>query len=447
MKKKYGVLILTLGLSLSLLAQSDPKYSIYGGLLGAGNNSRFKITDRAGAPLTSEFKWGYAFGAWLNFPLGNVVSIEPQVLYSTTGTKVKTNNTQTLNQQVNSLSVPLNFKFNLGRWIALTAGPQFDFRTGAKTKDPDVENKDLFRGVNFGLGGGVELFPRERVAIFGRYVHGLNKVYENNDVAPYYYPQLFQFGLKFKLFGHKKEVAPPPPPPPPPPPADTDGDGIIDSLDKCPTTPGVAKYQGCPVPDTDGDGINDDDDKCPTVAGVKEYQGCPIPDQDKDGILDPDDKCPTVPGVKEYQGCPIPDTDKDGILDPDDKCPTIAGVKENDGCPAIPKFNANNIQFITGSAKLTTNAVKELNDIVDYMKQYPEIKLEINGHTDNVGKADYNQKLSENRAAAVVTALKKKGIDESRLTSNGYGFDRPIADNGTAAGRAQNRRVEFKFHE
>lgn len=446
MKKKCSLLLICVGLTISLLAQTNPQYSIYGGLLGGANYSRFKITDRGSLNLEGDWKWGYVAGAYLNFPLGKVVSIEPQVLYSVVGGKVRTDGTQSLNQKLDYLSVPLLFKFHLGRWLALTAGPQFDFRTGAKTIDPEVENKDLFKSTSIGLGGGFELFPRERVTVYGRYVHGMTKVYENNETEPYYYNQLFQAGLKFKLFGKKKEAAAAPPPPPMPP-ADSDGDGIIDSLDKCPNQAGLAKYQGCPVPDSDGDGINDEEDKCPNEAGTAKYQGCPIPDSDKDGINDDEDKCPTVAGVKEYQGCPIPDTDKDGINDPEDKCPTIAGVKENDGCPAIPKFSAANIQFVTGSAKLTSNAVKELNDIVDYMKQYPEIKLEINGHTDNVGKAAFNQTLSEKRAASVVSALTKKGIDASRLTSNGYGLDQPIADNSTAAGRTKNRRVEFKFHQ
>jgi OmpA-OmpF porin, OOP family len=133
--------------------------------------------------------------------------------------------------------------------------------------------------------------------------------------------------------GKKKQVVPPPPPPPAP--LDTDGDGITDDVDKCPTVKGLAKYDGCPVPDTDKDGINDEEDKCPTVAGLARYQGCPIPDTDKDGINDEEDKCPTVAGVARYQGCPVPDTDGDGVNDEEDKCPNLPGVRENQGCPEI----------------------------------------------------------------------------------------------------------------
>ena len=237
---------------------------------------------------------------------------------------------------------------------------------------------------------------------------------------------------------------------PPKPPADTDGDGIIDDNDKCPTVPGIAKYEGCPIPDTDKDGINDEEDKCPTVPGLARYQGCPIPDTDKDGINDEDDKCPTVPGLARYQGCPIPDTDGDGVNDEEDKCITIPGPKENFGCPIIPEevkkrvnVAAKNILFVTGSAKLQKSSFKGLDDVAKIMTENPGMSLKIDGHTDNVGKDDYNQTLSDNRAASVKDYLISKGVDESRITAEGHGETMPIADNKTAKGRQQNRRSEM----
>ncbi len=236
----------------------------------------------------------------------------------------------------------------------------------------------------------------------------------------------------------------------PPPPPDTDGDGIIDVNDKCPTVKGLAKYDGCPIPDTDKDGINDEEDKCPTVPGLARYQGCPIPDTDKDGINDEEDKCPTVFGVARYQGCPIPDTDGDGVNDEEDKCITIPGPKENFGCPVITeevkkKVNtaAKNILFITGSAKLQKSSYKGLDEVARIMTENPGMSLAIDGHTDNVGKDEYNQTLSDNRAASVKTYLVSKGIDESRISAAGHGETTPIADNKTAAGRQQNRRSEL----
>ncbi len=237
---------------------------------------------------------------------------------------------------------------------------------------------------------------------------------------------------------------------PPKPPPDTDGDGIIDSLDKCPTVKGLAKYDGCPIPDRDGDGINDEEDACPDVPGLARYKGCPIPDRDKDGINDEEDACPDVPGVARYKGCPVPDTDGDGVNDEEDKCVTIPGPKENFGCPIIPEevkkrvdLAAKNILFVTGSAKLQKSSFKGLDDVVKIMSENPGMSLAIDGHTDYVGKEDYNQTLSDNRAASVKTYLVSKGIDESRITATGHGELEPIADNKTAAGRQKNRRSEM----
>ncbi len=237
-------------------------------------------------------------------------------------------------------------------------------------------------------------------------------------------------------------------PPPPPPPSDRDGDGIIDDEDKCPDVKGIASLQGCP--DRDGDGITDAEDKCPDVPGLARYQGCPIPDTDKDGINDEVDKCPTVFGVARYQGCPVPDTDGDGVNDEEDKCINEKGPASNFGCPVIDEqvkkrlqIAAKSIFFETGKSKLLSKSFRNLNDIVAIMNENPNFKLAIDGHTDNVGKDEMNQTLSENRAASVKEYLVSKGIDESRVTSTGYGETTPVADNKTATGRAQNRRVEM----
>jgi outer membrane protein OmpA-like peptidoglycan-associated protein len=231
---------------------------------------------------------------------------------------------------------------------------------------------------------------------------------------------------------------------------DRDNDGVVDSLDRCPDTPGLAALKGCP--DKDGDGIADIDDKCPDVAGLAKYQGCPIPDTDKDGINDEEDKCPNVPGVARYQGCPVPDTDKDGVNDEDDKCPTEAGPASNFGCPVIDtvvvqKVNkaAHNIFFTTGSAKLLAKSYKSLKEVAQILKDNPSFNIDVNGYTDNVGTDENNQKLSESRANSVKQYLIGNGIDAGRITATGYGETNPIADNKTAAGRAKNRRVEMKL--
>lgn len=258
------------------------------------------------------------------------------------------------------------------------------------------------------------------------------------------YHMMYQFGIAGRIGKKAEPVVLKPLPPAPPP--DTDKDGIIDSLDKCPTVPGLAKYDGCPIPDTDKDGINDEEDKCPTVPGLAKYQGCPVPDTDKDGLNDEEDKCPTVAGVARYQGCPVPDTDGDGVNDEEDRCPSEAGLPENFGCPTLEqfKFDAKKVQFISGSATLTAAAKKELDKGATILTEHPDLKISIEGHTDNTGKEATNQKLSEKRAEAVKAYFVKKGISADRLLTTGYGQTMPIADNKTLKGRAENRRVEFK---
>ncbi len=252
--------------------------------------------------------------------------------------------------------------------------------------------------------------------------------------------------------GKKKEpkVIPPPPPPVVEPPKDRDGDGIIDSLDACPDVAGLAKFNGCP--DSDNDGIADKDDKCPNTPGLARYQGCPIPDRDNDGINDEEDKCPDQPGLARYQGCPIPDRDKDGVNDEEDKCPDLAGDPSNSGCPIIKadvmkrvSVAAKNIFFATGKSTLLKKSFKGLDDLAAALTEDKDLKLDLDGYTDNTGKPEKNQVLSQDRADAVKKYLAGKGIDASRMTATGHGQDNPIADNKKAAGRSQNRRVELKL--
>lgn len=229
---------------------------------------------------------------------------------------------------------------------------------------------------------------------------------------------------------------------------DTDMDGIQDSADACPNEAGPVELNGCP--DQDGDGVADKDDACPTVAGLKALNGCP--DADGDGIADNVDKCPTVAGPKENAGCPWPDTDGDGVLDKDDRCPTVKGTKANMGCPEITeeqvkKLNeyAKTILFNSGKSSFKEQTFPVLQNIASILKEFPSSRFMILGHTDSDGSNALNQTLSENRAAAVVTYLVENGIDKSRLNSTGFGETKPVATNKTAAGKAQNRRVEVQL--
>src|SRR5687768_12574786 len=185
---------------------------------------------------------------------------------------------------------------------------------------------------------------------------------------------------------------------------DRDNDGVLDSLDACPDTAGLAALNGCP--DKDSDGIADKDDTCPDVAGTAKYQGCPVTDTDKDGINDEEDKCPNVPGVARYQGCPIPDTDGDGVNDEEDKCPNEAGVATNFGCPeikpeTIEKVNlaARNVFFATGSAKLLAKSFPALKGVAQVLTDNPTYKIDVEGHTGNTGGYELNMDLSDRHDA------------------------------------------------
>jgi outer membrane protein OmpA-like peptidoglycan-associated protein len=230
---------------------------------------------------------------------------------------------------------------------------------------------------------------------------------------------------------------------------DTDADGIVDSLDACPNDFGLAALNGCP--DKDGDGIADKDDACPEVAGLAAFKGCP--DTDGDGVSDKDDKCPTVKGAKDNAGCPWADTDGDSVLDKDDKCPDVKGTVANQGCPEVTsevmdavKVEAKSIYFNSGKSTFKTKDVPaRLDAIALIINKYPNAKFSVEGHTDSDGSDKFNQKLSEDRAAAVVSYLVKNGVAANRLTSVGFGESKPVDSNKTKAGKANNRRTEVKL--
>jgi outer membrane protein OmpA-like peptidoglycan-associated protein len=225
---------------------------------------------------------------------------------------------------------------------------------------------------------------------------------------------------------------------------DRDGDGIPDAEDRCPDQEGPRKTRGCP--DADGDGVIDSQDKCPDVPGKRELAGCPEEkDSDYDGVIDSEDKCPDVAGKRELEGCP--DRDNDGVPDGEDKCPDQAGLKEHQGClpEEVAKFTGaiKGINFKTGKADIVKSSYPVLDAAMKVIQDYPSLRLKIEGHTDNVGKAEKNQTLSEKRAEAVKTYLVGKGVDEKRLETAGYGDTKPKESNKKPKGRSINRRIEF----
>ncbi|HRI71975.1 MAG TPA: OmpA family protein, partial [Polyangium sp.] len=250
-------------------------------------------------------------------------------------------------------------------------------------------------------------------------------------------------------------------------PPDKDGDGILDPQDACIDVPGVASTEaaknGCP-PDTDGDGIIDTDDACPKVPGPKDADpkknGCQ-PDKDGDGIPDKEDACITIPGIKttdaKTNGCPG-DTDGDKIRDDKDACPNEKGAADTDpkknGCPKQVRVSdteviiLKQVEFDTAKATIRKVSDKLLDEVSAVLKEHPEItKLEVQGHTDDRGSKELNEKLSDDRAKAVMAALIKRGIEADRLTAKGFGPNVPVGDNKTEKGRQANRRVQFVIKE
>ncbi len=234
---------------------------------------------------------------------------------------------------------------------------------------------------------------------------------------------------------------------------DSDYDGLFDEDDKCPTE-GALTVDGCPRRvDSDEDGLFDDEDQCPMAAGPSP-DGCPDLDLDKDGVPVPTDQCPEEPGV-EPSGCPDLDPDKDGITAEKDECPeepeTKNGYKDNDGCPdevpeEIKRFTGviPGIQFKQGTAEISNSSLATLDEAARILSDFPDIRLEVSGHTSSEGTEERNQELSVQRAEAVRKYFIDHGIDEGRLVARGAGATEPVADNATKEGREQNRRIEFR---
>jgi OmpA-OmpF porin, OOP family len=265
---------------------------------------------------------------------------------------------------------------------------------------------------------------------------------------------------------------------------DTDGDGIADKDDACPREKGSRADNGCPPKDVDGDGIVDKDDLCPDKAGTKENNGCPAVAAVVTGSTSSSSSnivtsTTTTTNVVSNGGLEIsPDAkvvgtyvDNTSVVRAERDVIIETGrvqdyVKQDIPAGAIFKGNIDGgsvvttttftsednavfdealygIEFETGSAIIKASSYSVLNKVYQVMSRRGDFNFEISGHTDNVGDENANQRLSEARAKAVFTYLTKKGIAANRLTPRGYGSSNPVADNGTGAGRAKNRRVQF----
>ena len=203
---------------------------------------------------------------------------------------------------------------------------------------------------------------------------------------------------------------------------DSDGDGVEDGSDRCPNTPAGATVDayGCEL-DSDGDGVKDSKDQCPgTAAGAQvDDKGCEL-DDDGDGVVNRLDECPGTPAGAQVD------------------------IK---GCEIKAEIRLEGVNFESNSDRLLDSAYRILNDAAATLQKNPTIKVEVAGHTDSDGSADYNEGLSARRAQTVHDYLASKGVDVSRMSVRGYGESQPIADNSTAAGKAQNRRVVLRITE
>jgi outer membrane protein OmpA-like peptidoglycan-associated protein len=253
--------------------------------------------------------------------------------------------------------------------------------------------------------------------------------------------------------------------------SDRDFDGVPDRLDQCPDVPGPRDNMGCPWPDRDGDGVPDNIDKCPDKYGPKDNDGCPrkkkvrfCDEKDEDSDTEPDEKAETPCVPRQQKPNPwLHDRDHDGIPDDVDQCPdepeTINGIDDDDGCPdegeGVTVFLSKQeirilqqINFETAKAVIKPDSYHIVDEVAAQLRAHPEVlKLRIEGHTDNVGAAAYNMKLSQARADSVKKYLVDKHVDPKRLVAVGYGLTKPIASNKTPFGRAQNRRVQFVILE
>jgi outer membrane protein OmpA-like peptidoglycan-associated protein len=257
---------------------------------------------------------------------------------------------------------------------------------------------------------------------------------------------------------------------PPRAPSDRDRDGILDEVDACPDSAedadGFEDQDGCPDPDNDKDQILDSVDHCPSVPedhdGFEDQDGCPEPDNDKDGIPDARDKCPNeaedIDGFADSDGCPEPDNDQDGLPDKEDLCPNEPETKndyaDEDGCPDEDQVRVvgqkivldDRVHFEQNNARIREVSFPLLERLSKLLRDHPEyVHVEVQGHTDQRGTAEFNKKLSLDRATSVLEFMVKERVDRARLSAVGFGAEHLLVDKANERALFLNRRVEFQI--
>src|SRR5450432_164422 len=478
----YRILI---PLILSCLAFSSSSAQIRMAISGGVHSSN--LTEKNSIPdfETSTGKYyspntGFEIGVLAEVPFGkNNLFFQPGIFYSSKGNQFERfydstiqqsdtlYNQHTLNLNYVEMPLYLTWKLPLSKnqksHFYISAGPYFAFIYSVSqsyqnrviqynstkyiyqsgTEDVPVGNgPGAYKTFDIGIAAKAG-FELGSVMIGAYFNQGLTNVY-TASYSSSFHNQVFGGSLSIWLNN---------PTPEPKFVLDTDKDGTPDAEDSCKTIAGLPRWHGCPVPDSDHDGINDEQDSCKLVPGDIRYHGCPIPDSDNDGINDEEDSCKYVAGFADYHGCPIPDRDHDGTNDEMDKCPDQPGPAENFGCPVvqagivkIEQLVAANVMFKSNSATLTGDSYMAIKELADSLKTNPDLNLLIEGHTDNQGGEAFNMKLSEDRANTVKKLLVHYGIADNRIEVRAFGDTQPVESNSTAVGRAENRRVVFKFH-
>jgi outer membrane protein OmpA-like peptidoglycan-associated protein len=448
-------------LTLASVATANPTIEIGGalGVHGFSDTNELGVFDEMGAAsLSNSFLFGLRLGVIFN----DLIGVEGEATLLPTSVR-DMGDLGTLNTSYRGHLIAQYSKLGSGKVVPFLVGGISAFHV-ASTDDAGVIYQDTDPAWYGGIGAKYRL-PK------GWGLRGDARLYfppsSENEGVTTDFELVFSF---YKEFGRRKTDD------------DPDRDGIRGLADKCPNDPedkdGFEDADGCPDLDNDKDGIADASDKCPMDPedkdGFQDDDGCPDNDNDNDGIADASDKCPTDPedkdGFEDEDGCPDTDNDKDGIADAKDKCPnepeTVNSFEDEDGCPdtvpvAVKKFTGviEGITFQTSSSTILAVSNAKLDEAVKVLTEYPTLKMEIHGHTDDQPVlpgspfAD-NQALSQARAEAVKGYLVKKGVAADRLEAKGFGDSKPIVSvtdpegkplKGAALNnaRAKNRRVEF----
>ncbi|MCB9614767.1 MAG: OmpA family protein [Sandaracinus sp.] len=485
------------GLPLNFMMNGDAEGTLPFGVAGADGGGLGDVYLGARARLMGEQDdlFGLALQATITLPTGGgtyrgddflsfhpelLAELRPGLLRMTANLGVRIRENQSY---VGNLEVGDELTFGLG----LTAPLYGDFR------DPGKLRFELHAQV-FGSSSFTDFFGREETpleALAGAKLHlpnglvvgasggaGITRGFGSPDGRA-----VFTVG-----WAQPREVAPEAPAEP----TDTDGDGLVDENDACPSEPEDADdfedTDGCPDPDNDGDGVLDADDRCPLEAGPAENGGCPdtdtdgdgivdrldacvdraedadgfededgCPDEDNDGdqLLDAQDGCPNDAGPIANRGCPDTDRDGDTVVDRLDNCPDEAGTVENQGCVARQQVQItegrlvilDKVYFATNRDTIQSRSFRLLDNVARVLNAHPEIqRVRVEGHTDDRGDDQRNMQLSQRRAEAVVEYLATRGsVERGRLDPRGFGETAPLESNDTPTGRANNRRVEFNI--